>query len=121
MPVLWLHTKVAGEAIHLVKNLAKPRHEDQLELISKYEKRLVFEINTLNRKMLSAADGEDLSQEIQLQERVELCKWCLTHLHELSIRDCKFFVILNKILEIGNITRKINESKIPSLFLKLKD
>jgi len=59
LPVLTYHTRVAIECVAILKTLAKPRHEEQVEIIANYENRLVFEITNIQAKVVSASDGED--------------------------------------------------------------
>lgn len=61
--VLTYNTKVANEAAILLRNLAKPRHEEQVDIVTNYENRLIYEMTNLKKKTLSAADGEDFYQE----------------------------------------------------------
>ena len=57
------NTRVVNEATILLRNLAKPRHEEQVDIITNYESRLIYEMTNLKKKTLSAADGEDFYQE----------------------------------------------------------
>jgi hypothetical protein len=76
--------------------MAKPRHEEQCDVIAQYENRLVFEMSNLKSKVLSAEDGEDFYQEQIVQDRVDLCMNILGHLHDLCIRDRKLLSLLIK-------------------------
>ena len=53
------NTRVVNEATILLRNLAKPRHEEHVDIISNYESRLTYEMTNLKKRTLSAADGED--------------------------------------------------------------
>ena len=57
------NTRVVNEATILLKILALPNHEEQFDIVTNYEKRLIYEMTNLKKKTLSAADGEDLYQE----------------------------------------------------------
>jgi hypothetical protein len=57
--VLTYNTRVVNEATILLRNLAKPRHDEQVDIISNYENYLTYEMTNLKKKTLSAADGED--------------------------------------------------------------
>jgi len=47
VPVLTFHTRVANECVAVLKNIAKPRHEEQVDTIGNYENRLEFEITNI--------------------------------------------------------------------------
>lgn len=53
--------------------MARPRHEEQADMIASYEARLVFQMNHLKTKVLTASDGEDLKQEQELSEKLDVC------------------------------------------------
>jgi len=57
------HTRVSLEAVNILRHFCKPRHEEQHELIAKYENRLCFEINNLSEKVYSSSEGEDIYEE----------------------------------------------------------
>jgi hypothetical protein len=41
-PVLTYHSRVINEVTLILRSLARPRHEEQAEMIANYESRLVF-------------------------------------------------------------------------------
>ena len=61
--VLTYNTRVANEAAILLRNLAKLRHEEQVDIVNNYENRLIYEMTNLKKKTLSAADCEDFYQQ----------------------------------------------------------
>jgi phytoene dehydrogenase-like protein len=57
------NTKVLIEICGILKGVIKPRLEEQLDIIQKYENRLIYEIKNLENKIYSSPDCEDFSCE----------------------------------------------------------
>ncbi len=57
------NTKVLLEITTILKSVIKPRLEEQLDVVQKYENRLIFEIKNLENKIFSSPDCEDFSTE----------------------------------------------------------
>lgn len=41
------NTRVVNEATILLRNLAKPRHDEQVDIVTNYESRLIYEMTNL--------------------------------------------------------------------------
>jgi hypothetical protein len=74
----------------------KPRLEEQLDIIQKYEARLIYEIKNLENKIYSSPDCEDFSCEQDPADHQNFIKQLVMTLYEMCIRDTN-----------QNITRRI--------------
>lgn len=81
------NSKVAYEACILLKSLIKPRQEEQLDIVSKFESRLIFEIKNLDKNIYSHPDCEDFSLLQVPEDNQSLIVMLLSTIRELSMRD----------------------------------
>ncbi len=74
MMLLPYHHKVSSEAANLVRSFVKPRNEELLDLVSKYNARLSFEINNLEKEITYSSDSEEISTVADSSDRQLLIK-----------------------------------------------